>query len=53
MPSACDGVPSTGLARTPCVLVGWSLPALQQRRSWHDLPTTLLGSVIVPPGVGQ
>lgn len=51
VPSACDGVPSAGLGQAPCVLMGWSLPALRQRGSWHDLPTTLLGSVIVPPPV--
>lgn len=49
VPSACDGVPSAGLGQAPGVLMGWSLPALRQRGSWHDLPTTLLGSVIVPP----
>lgn len=38
MPSACDGVPSAGLAWAHRVLMGWSLSAPQQRKSWHKLP---------------
>lgn len=56
MSSACDGAPSTGLARACFVLMGWSLPVLRQRRSWYELLTTLLhcpAPYLFPPVSGS